>query len=181
MAGVVVSFVGVLILSTNSSASADGVLSVTGIILTIISTFMWASYWVLNLKSRDGSTVSLFKNFFFGTIYLLIFVAIYPESLSFNGVTILSGNFPELKPLMAAVYTGCFEMGITFILWGRALQLSTNRAVLTQLTYLAPVISLFVIHFVLGETISRYTVLGLSLIIIGLLISTLRSFAVTSR
>ena len=181
MAGVVVSFAGVLILSTNSSASVDGVLSVTGIILTIISTFMWASYWVLNLKSRDGSTVSLFKNFFFGTIYLLIFVAIYPESLSFNGVTILSGNFPELKPLMAAVYTGCFEMGITFILWGRALQLSTNKAVLTQLTYLAPVISLFVIHFVLGETISRYTVLGLSLIIIGLLISTLRSFAVTSR
>jgi Predicted permeases len=181
MIGVAVSFGGVLILSTNNSASTDGILSVTGIILTIISTFIWASYWVFNLKSKEGSTVSLFKNFFFGTVYLLIFVVIYPESLSFNGVSILSGNFPDLKPLLAAIYTGCFEMGITFILWGKALQFSTNRAILTQLTYLAPVISLFIIYFVLGETISLYTVIGLSLIIVGLLISTLRIIPVTSK
>ena len=173
MLGVTVSFVGVVLLSTNNSASADGILSLTGIILTIISTFIWASYWILSLKSKDGPVVGLFKNFFFGTLYLLLFVIISPESLSFNGISILSGNLPELKPLIAAVYTGCFEMGITFILWGRALKLATNKAILTQITYLAPVISLFIIHFVLGEKIGLFTVLGLSLIIAGLLINSI--------
>ena len=174
MLGVTVSFVGVILLSTNNSASVDGVLSVTGIVLTIISTFIWASYWILSLKSKDGPVVGLFKNFFFGTLYLLIFIAISPESLSFNGVSILSGNVPELKYVIAAVYTGCFEMGITFILWGKALKLATNKAILTQITYLAPVISLFIIHFILEEKIGLFTVIGLSLIITGLLISSIR-------
>ena len=174
MLGVTVSFAGVILLSTNNSASIDGVLSIAGIVLTIVSTFIWASYWILSLKSKDGPVAGLFKNFFFGTLYLLIFVAISPASLSFNGNSILSGNLPALKPLIAAVYTGCFEMGITFILWGKALKLATNKAILTQITYLAPVISLFLIHFILKEDIGLFTVIGLSLIIAGLLISSMR-------
>ena len=174
MLGVIISFTGVVLISLNDSASVDGTLSAVGIFLMIISTFIWASYWVLSLKSKDGTVVGLFKNFLFGTIYLLLFILLFPDSLSFNGSSILSGTLPEFKSLMAAIYTGCFEMGITFLLWGQALKLATNRTVLTQLTYLAPVLSLIAIHFVLGESIGVYTIVGLLLIISGLLIGNLR-------
>jgi len=173
--GVIISFAGVVLISLNDSASASGSLSVHGILFVIVSAFVWASYWVLSLKSSEKAAVGLFKNFLFGTIYLLLFIAIFPDSLSFNGNSILSGSFPEIKPLAAALYTGCFEMGISFLLWGRALKLATNRTVLTQLTYLAPVLSLFVIHFVLGEDIGIYTITGLLLIISGLSIGSIRS------
>ena len=174
MVGVIVSFVGVILISLNNSASVDGALSAFGIALVAVSTFIWASYWVLNLKSKDEPVVGLFKNFLFGTVYMFIFIALFPETLSFEGRSILSGDTPDIKPLMAALYTGCFEMGITFILWGKALKLATNRTLLTQITYLAPVFSLFVIHFVLGESIGVYTIVGLFLIIFGLLIGNFR-------
>ena len=170
LVGVIVSFCGVILISLNSSVSNDGTLSATGIALVAVSAFVWASYWVLNLKSKDDSVVGLFKNFFFGTLYLLLFITIFPDSLTFDGKSILSGALPETKPLIAALYTGCFEMGVAFILWGKALKLSTNRTLLAQITYLSPVFSLFVIHFVLGESIGIYTIVGLFLIITGLLI-----------
>ena len=70
--------------------------------------------------------------------------------------------------MTAALYTGVFEMGITFILWGMALNLATNKVALAQITYLSPALSLILIHFVLGENISSLTLIGLALIIGGL-------------
>jgi drug/metabolite transporter (DMT)-like permease len=65
-------------------------------------------------------------------------------------------------------------MGITFILWSKALKLATNRVTLTQLIYLSPLLSLLLIHFILGEKIGVLTVVGLFLIIGGILISNLK-------
>lgn len=162
LAGVMVSFAGIIILSANNSASADGKLSLLGIILALGSAFVWASYWISKIESKEDSSVSLFVNFLFGSLYLIVITLFIPMDI------------PSLKPFLAAVYVGCFEMGVTFILWGKALNIATNRVILAQITYLSPVLSLLLIHFILGENIVLLTVVGLVFIIGGILVSNLK-------
>ena len=61
-------------------------------------------------------------------------------------------------------------MGITFVLWLKALQLSKTTAQVSNLVYAAPFLSLFFIHFIVGEEIRLSTVVGLILIISGVVI-----------
>ncbi|MDP3452918.1 MAG: DMT family transporter [Bacteroidales bacterium] len=160
--GIAVSFAGIAILSGNNSASPDGALSLVGVILALGSTFIWATYWLSKINSKEDSTISLFTNFLFGSLYIVIPALFIPMEL------------PALKPFLAAVYVGCFEMGFAFILWGKALNLAKNKLTLTQITYLSPVLSLIFIHFVLGEKIGVFTVMALILIISGIFISNLK-------
>ena len=160
--GVLVSFSGIIMLSLNNSADISGKLSVFGLGLIIASTIIWATYWLLKINEKQDSVIELFVSFLFGTIYLVVVSLFTPM------------EFPPLKPLLAGIYAGMFEMGITFILWSKALKLATNRVTLTQLIYLSPLLSLLLIHFILGEKIGVLTVIGLFLIIGGILISNLK-------
>jgi drug/metabolite transporter (DMT)-like permease len=160
--GVLVSFSGIIMLSLNNSADISGKLSVFGLGLIIASTIIWATYWLLKINEKQDSVIELFVSFLFGTIYLVVVSLFTPM------------EFPPLKPLLAGIYAGMFEMGITFILWSKALKLATNRVTLTQLIYLSPLLSLLLIHFILGEKIGVLTVVGLFLIIGGILISNLK-------
>ena len=160
--GVLVSFSGIIMLSLNNSADISGKLSVFGLGLIIASTIIWATYWLLKINEKQDSVIELFVSFLFGTIYLVVVSLFTPM------------EFPPLKPLLAGIYAGMFEMGITFILWSKALKLATNRVTLTQLIYLSPLLSLILIHFILGEKIGVLTIAGLFLIIGGILISNLK-------
>ncbi|MEN6618856.1 MAG: DMT family transporter [Rikenellaceae bacterium] len=160
--GVLVSFSGILLLSANSSADSSGSLSIPGILLALGSAFIWATYWISKLNNKADSVVELFLNFFFGSIYLIIISLFIPV------------EWPSAKALFAGIYVGCFEMGITFILWAKALQLATNRVTLAQITYLSPLLSLILIHFVLGEKIGYLTITGLLFVIGGILISNMK-------
>lgn len=162
VAGVLVSFSGIIMLSLNNSADVSGQLSVFGLGLIIASTIIWATYWLLKINEKQDSVIELFVSFLFGTIYLIVVSLFTPM------------EFPPLKPLLAGIYAGMFEMGITFILWSKALKLATNRVTLTQLIYLSPLLSLLLIHFILGEKIGVLTIVGLFLIIGGILISNLK-------
>jgi drug/metabolite transporter (DMT)-like permease len=70
---------------------------------------------------------------------------------------------------MGSVYIGLFEMGITFFVWLKALSLSDNKTKTSTIVYLFPVISLFLIAFVLGEKIIISSIVGLALILGGIL------------
>ena len=65
-------------------------------------------------------------------------------------------------------------MGITFILWNKALNIATNRIVVTQMIYLAPMLSFLIINRVLGERITLLTIAGLALIVSGILVSNMK-------
>jgi drug/metabolite transporter (DMT)-like permease len=79
-------------------------------------------------------------------------------------------RIPPLRGLLGAVYVGLFEMGITFVLWFKALKLSHTTAQVSQLIYLTPFLSLLVIHFAVGESIYPSTLIGLVLIVTGILL-----------
>lgn len=156
--GLIVSFLGIVIISMQGDLSGFKVDSPFGVMLALSSAFIWATYWILDVKNKNGdSDIALTLNFFFGAIYLLM-------------VLLFTGDFvmPSVQGALSAVYVGFFEMGVTFILWGKALRLTANTARLTGLTYLSPFLSLLIIHFTLGENIYLTTVVGLVFIVSGI-------------
>lgn len=159
LTGVLICFAGVISLSLNGEADISGKLSVLGIVLALGSSLIWSSYWIFKLKNEMDPVVELFFNFLFGSVYLIIVSLFTPM------------EWPSLRGFGAAVYVGCFEMGFTFILWAKALRMAENKVSLTQLTYLSPLLSLILIHFILGESITYLTVLGLALVIGGIYIT----------
>lgn len=70
---------------------------------------------------------------------------------------------------VAAVYVGIFEMGITFVLWGKALALTQHTARTSNLIFLSPFVSLVLLSVIIGEHIHPSTVLGLLFIVLAIL------------
>jgi drug/metabolite transporter (DMT)-like permease len=110
------------------------------------------------MKDQREAVTKLFLNFCFGFLYIFITIMVI------KGFTI-----PSWQGVAGSVYLGFFEMGIPFVLWLRALKLSTTTAKVTNLIYLSPFISLLFIHFAVGETILFSTVTGLILIVSGII------------
>jgi len=73
----------------------------------------------------------------------------------------------------AAIYSGIFEVGITYVLWLKAMNLTTSNAKIGNLVFLAPFISLIFIHFILKETIFVTTFIGLVFIVSGIFVQQL--------
>jgi len=155
-----ISFTGVIIISTEGNFLKLEIKNPSGVFLAISSSLIWALYWIYNIRDKREESVKLTFNFFFGSIYILI-------------TQILTGSlkFPPLKGLMGSIYIGTFEMGITFFIWLLALKKSKNIALTSNIIYLSPFISLFLIHIFVGEKILLSTFLGLILIISGIILN----------
>jgi drug/metabolite transporter (DMT)-like permease len=153
-----ISFAGICILSMQGGIAGIKNTSITGVFLALFSSFFWALYWIFNVKDPRPDAVKLFLNFFFGFLYLL---AIVPVVSGFR----IPGGFS----LLAAIYVGLFEAGITYVLWMKAMQLSSNTAMTGTMIFASPFISLVFISVVLKENIHLTTVAGLVLIVAGIL------------
>ena len=156
-----VSYVGVLVISTQGNLLDMRFTNVTGVTLALGSTVIWALYWIYNTRSKLDPMVGLFLNFAWGTPMVLIAVLFFSE-------------FPRLtlNGLLGAAYVGFFEMGITFALWLTALKHAAQpggggNARVANLIFLSPFLSLLFIHFLLGEDILPATVVGLGFIVAG--------------
>jgi drug/metabolite transporter (DMT)-like permease len=107
------------------------------------------------VRDKRDESVKLFTNFLFGSLYMA-------------AIMLATGAFGEtvsLRGAAASAYCGIFEMGITFWLWLRALQLAETTDKVSNLVYFAPFISLILLHFIIGEPVYYTTPLGLFLII----------------
>jgi drug/metabolite transporter (DMT)-like permease len=155
-----ISFAGVYIISSQGNPLSRSHSSLTGVILALGSSVFWALYFILNVRDKRDEAVKLFLSFVFGSIYLIISMIITGKWQNDVGP---SAGF-------SAVYIGIFEMGITFILWLKALQLAPAIAKVSNLVYLAPFLSLVFVHFILHEPVYYTTPAGLLLIIAGILI-----------
>jgi len=156
---IIIGYVGVLIIATQGNIASLRIANVQGTLLALGSAVIWALFWIYNIKDRRDAVIKLLLNFVFG----FAFVGIY---------LIVSGRFviPELPGLAGAIYVGLFEMGITFVLWLQALRLSKTTAQVSNLIYLTPFLSLFIINIVVGEKILISTVIGLIFIIAGIIL-----------
>ena len=152
----VVCYAGVVVISTGGDLAGLRVDSPLGVALALVSTVIWALYWIANRRSALEPVAGLF----------LGFAAALPPSL---GAVLLFSDL-RLPPagLLAGAYVGCFEMGFTFVLWLTAMKLTSSTARIANLIFLSPFLSLVFIRFVLDERIAPATVVGLVLIVGGL-------------
>jgi drug/metabolite transporter (DMT)-like permease len=160
-----ISFAGVYLVSSQGMPFTFKISEPFGIVLAAGSSIIWSFYWILNVRDSRDEVNKLLLSFFFAGIYISILVPFVTDISSIN-----------LKGALVAMYAGIFEMGITFLLWLKALRLTSTTDKISNLVYLAPFFSLILIHIFVGETIFWTTVLGLCLIVGGIIIEKVRSF-----
>lgn len=157
LGGLVMGFLGASIVATRGNLLSLKFSDPLGVLLGLGSAFIWALYWTLNLKDKRPLVEKMFWNFFFGFIYISAMI-----------IATKSFVIPSPMPLLGAVYVGLFEMGVTFLLWYKAIESDVSFA--SNLAYLVPFLSLLFIHFLVGEEIAPTSIVGLILIVGGIII-----------
>ncbi len=156
---ITISFFGVFIIATQGNILGFKFTNPAGVLLALGSTLIWSLFWIYNVKDKHDEAVRLFLNFAFGSVFIFLSMLLFAKV-----------EIPNLKGILGAAYIGLFEMGITFLIWLKALKLSKTTANVANLVYLAPFLSLVVISFAVGEQIFFSTIIGLILIIGGIIL-----------
>lgn len=150
-------YFGVLVIATKGDVTSLHFSNDIGVLLALLSTVLWSFYWIFNTKIKADPIISLFCNFLVGFTLILIYFVTYEKFRSIG-----------FESVVSSVYVGLFEMGITFILWLKALKQSENTSKTANLIFLSPVLSLVFIHYIAGEKIENSTIVALIFILIGL-------------
>lgn len=158
-----ISFTGVYLISSQGNPFSFQITEPFGVLLAIGSSLIWSFYWIFNIRDRREELPKLLLNFFFASIYISILVPF---------VTTI--HFGQIKGVLLAIYAGFFEMGFSFLFWLRALKLSKTSDKISNLVYIAPFISLILIHIFVKENIYWTTIAGLCLIVTGIIVEKIR-------
>jgi len=156
-AAILLSFFGVLIIATRGDFATFNFSNLLGKSLAVGSSVVWSLFWIYNMKDKRDTETKLFLNFFFGLIFITIANILFSKII-----------FPDFKGIIGIIYIGLFEMGITFIIWLKALSLSRTTAKVSNLIFLAPFLSLFIISKIVKERILYSSIIGLVFIISGI-------------
>lgn len=155
--GMTIGYAGVVVLVGGAPAGAvDGV----GVALALASTVLWALYWLATVRVDVDAVVLMTVSFAAGTAAIGVVCA-------------MTTGLPALdqEALAYGAWVGLVEMGVTFLLWRTALARTAHAARIAQLIFLSPFVSLVIIDRVLGEAVRATSVLGLTLIVGGLLVT----------
>lgn len=157
-----ISFIGVFIISLQGGIEGFGNTNPLGVLLAVGSSVLWSLYWIFNVRVKRDEVVKLFLNFAIGFIFLVPVVYFFSDfEIQIN------------RSFYAVIFTGIFEVGITYVLWLKAMNLTTSNAKIGNLVFFTPFLSLVFIHFILKETIYITTFIGLIFIVAGVLVQQL--------
>lgn len=157
-----ISFFGILVISSRGRLNSFRFDDITGISLALGSSFIWAGYWILNMRDKRDAGIKLFYNFMIGTTLIIAYALI-------SGKALIGTGFLSFGTL-AAIWVGIFEMGLTFLFWQKALEFTSNTARISNLVFITPFLSLVFIRLILKEAILPSTLIGLFLIVFSNLI-----------
>ncbi len=157
-----ISFIGVFFISSQGGMNGFNNTNPLGVLLAVGSSVLWSLYWIFNVRDKRDETIKLFLNFAIGVIFLAPFVFFFSDFEIHNG-----------KSFYSVIFTGVFEVGITYVLWLKAMNLTKSNAKIGNLVFFAPFLSLVFIHFILKETIYITTFIGLIFIVAGVLVQQL--------
>ncbi len=156
ISGMLISFAGVWALISGGDLLLPNIS--WGNFLAFFSAFVWALYWICNMKEEKKPLSALFIQFATGTLAILLF------SIFFSPI-------PDLfltHGILGSIYLGFFEMSLPFFWWLLALQQSSSDPRIIHWIYLSPVLSMVWIGVFLGEEVSIYSWMGLILVLGGI-------------
>lgn len=165
--GFIVSIVGIIIITFNGKIELQ--LKPLGDIMAVISSIGWAVYSVFIVKITDKKydfILSTRKIIFYGIVFMI------PSFFFFD----FNPNWAALKNpivLFNMMFVAIFASGICFIIWNKATDLigvlKTNVYV-----YLTPIITIIISIIVLKERMTFTAFIGITLTLIGVIVSELR-------
>ncbi|TDO98264.1 DMT family transporter [Marinomonas balearica] len=150
-------YFGVLYIATRGNVLSLEFANLYGVGLALISTVIWALYWLINTKDKRPGLIGLTLNFSFA-LPLIVLYAIFTGELN---------HWPE-QGLLPSVYIGFFEMGVSFILWNLAMKRADRTSQLANLIFLSPILSIVWLSQIANEPILISTLVGLVCILLGL-------------
>ena len=158
--GVFVGYVGVAVILSRGEFAGFAHFDGLGVVLALLSTLLWAGYWIATVRLRVHPVPMMLNGFAVATPLVALVCHFGP------GLPALSA-----RTLGFGAWVGLVEIGVTFLLWQRALRLTSKAGRISQLIFLSPFLSLVLIAVVLGERIHPSAVVGLALIVGGLVLS----------
>lgn len=160
---IVLAYTGALIIATKGDLLALNFTSPLGVCMALLSTLLWAMYWILNAKNTGDAIVSLLLCFLLGLPAIIIATPILSDF-----------NMVDWQGWVGAIYIGLFEMGFAFVAWLTALRYAENTAKISNLIFVSPFVSLLLLNILIDEPIYPATIVGLVFIIAGLVIQQLK-------
>ena len=160
VAAILVSFSGVVLIATRGELG-----TLWASLIPWGPPWPWAPRWSGRCSGSSicetgrDPVLKLFLSFGFGSLFILATVLL--------GEGIRTPNWPGF---LGGIYSGLFEMGLTFLLWLKALELARTTARVSNLVFLSPFLSLVLIRVLVGEAILPSTLAGLVLIVCGILL-----------
>ena len=155
---IIISFIGVIIVSSNGNLLSIEKSSLMGTIYCLLAALLYGLFSALNKKQNYNKYTSMMLFYFNSTIISLIYV-------------IATKRFfvPELSQTLGLLWIGIFTSAVAYTSWALALA-KGDTARISNIAYLTPFISLVWTGIVLKEKISFYSVLGLVIIVLGIFI-----------
>ena len=154
----IICYLGVVVIATHGDITSLDFSNSLGVGMALLSTVFWALYWIFVTRYDADTVIVLFANFGVGIVWIIGYILYFDIPLS---TSLSTGHW-------GAVYIGLFEMGITFVLWGKALALTEHTSRISNLIFLSPILSLFFLYYIAGEPILPSTIVALGLILSGL-------------
>lgn len=163
--GTLTAFVGVGFVVHNGSSNFS--LNLLGDFLTLVAALSWAVYCIL-LKNLNLHYSNLFINrkiFFYGIVTALIWTAI-DGSVSFSGI-----RWTTLGVIGNLLFLGIGASFLCYLMWNRAVKaIGVERT--ANYIYLVPLVTIVASTIFLHEPVTLTMLLGASLIIVGVFLST---------
>ncbi|MCE2460787.1 MAG: DMT family transporter [Pseudomonadales bacterium] len=154
--GIVIGYVGVVVILTKGTFHGLDHFDPLGVALALGSALIWAWYWVMTVRLGIHPVPLMLNGFAVATCFVAV------VCWATVGLPALS-----LETVGYGAWVGLVETGVAFLLWQRAMALTTQASRLGVLIFLAPLASLAMIAAVLREEIHPSAAAGLALIVAG--------------
>jgi len=156
IAGIFISFFGIVVIVTQGSIVTVQLTSLRGDLLALAGALSFALFSVLGKRYKFDQTISVFV--FFATALLLVLITAPATS----GIP-----WPSAKIWPWLLYNGLLVNGVSYIWWFKALEHGKTH-IISNALYLTPFVSLVYIWLLLDEPIMASALLGLLIIITGI-------------
>ena len=155
---ILLSFLGIVIVVTKGNVFDINLSSPLGVILAVLAAVCYGVFSVIVKKYNYDKTVSMMFYYLISFIISFIAMNIFSYIPNLNGMQILGLG-----------WNGIFNSAIAFTTWALALKYGKTHKI-ANLAFITPFLSLVYINIFLGEEISIYSVVGLVIIVLGILI-----------
>ena len=153
---VVMSFLGVVIVTTGGNAAGLSGSDLTGTVLVAVAAVFYGLFVAINKRLQYDSFVSMM---FYNAVAAICAIL----GTLFSGETLLL----TLSQNLGLVWVGVCNTAIGFVAWDLAMK-TGDTAKVANIAYITPFLSLVVAYFLLGDPITVWSVGGLVVIVAGI-------------